>query len=110
MAMSPEVQAVVALGRMPSDHEDVHEDRVRGWVEALDALNAPLTDEEAITLLDCFPPDDSEMFELAWTLLHAVESAPYGPRLLGQLDDRSWWVTYLRDRAIRGGLLPPRDG
>jgi hypothetical protein len=66
-----------------------------------------LTDEETIALLDCFPADDSLVYEVAWALLHAVESAPYGPELLQQLDDRSPWVKYLRERAVRGGMLPP---
>jgi hypothetical protein len=47
------------------------------------------------------------VYEVAWALLHAVESAPYGPELLQQLDDRSPWVKYLRERAVRGGMLPP---
>jgi hypothetical protein len=108
VTLSAPVQAIVRLGQMPSDDDDVDENVVRRWVEALDGLDARLTDEEAVALLVCFPPDRSDLYEVAWGLLHAVESAPYGPTLLAQLDDRSSWVTYLRERAERGGLLPPR--
>lgn len=107
--LSAKVQALVTLGRMPSDSDATDDDRVQAWVRALDALDAPLTDGEAIALLDCFPTDDSSMFEVAWSLLHAIESAPYGPDLVGQLDDRSWWVSLLRERAERGGLSPRFD-
>ena len=109
MTLSAQVEGIVRLGRMPSDDHDVEEVVVRRWGEALDGLTARLTDEEAIAVLDCFPPDDSDLYEVAWTLLHAVESAPYGPTLLAQLDDRSPWVKRLRKRAVRGGLLPPAE-
>jgi hypothetical protein len=100
-----EVQAVVNLGRMPADDEPFDEVRVRAWVDALDAVQPRrLSDEEAIALLDCFPLDDSIVYEVAWSLLHAIESTfPYTPDLLSQLDDRSWWTRHLRERAARSG-------
>jgi hypothetical protein len=65
-----------------------------------------LTDDEAAALLDTFPEGEhGGLFELEWSLLHAIESAPYGPDFLAQLDDRSWWVSVLRQRAQRAGLL-----
>ena len=95
---------------MPSDDEKFDDKRVGAWVSAFDALETRLTDEEATALLDSFPVDDSLVYEVAWTLLHAVESAPYGPELLQQLDDRSPWVKYVRERAVRGGMLPGTSG
>ena len=110
MTISPAVEALLQLGRMPSDDEEFDGGRVGAWVAALDALDTRLTDEEAIALLDSFPVDASSVYEVAWTLLHAVESAPYGPELLQQLDDRSPWVKHLRERAERGGKLPRSTG
>jgi hypothetical protein len=73
---------------------------------AIEALPRPLTEEEAIALLDVFPQGEyGSLFELEWPLLHAIESAPYGRDLVAALDDRSWWVAQLRARAERGGLL-----
>ena len=106
--MSSDVQAIVALGRMPSDEDEPDEGGIWRWQRALDALDAPLTAEEAVPLLECFPPDGSTTFGLAWTLLHAIESAPYNAGFVEQLDDRSPWVRLLRDRAIRGGLIEHR--
>lgn len=105
MPIRPTVQALLQLGRMPSDDEEFDDGRVRAWVGALEALDTRLTDEEAIALLDSFPLDDSLVYEVAWSLLHAVESAPCGLELVEQLDDRSWWVRYLRERAERSGGL-----
>ena len=101
--LDPRVQRLVTLGRLPSDNEPWDQTVVARWVAALDALDRPLTDDEAIAVLDSFPADDSTVEGVAWSLLHAIESAPYGPRLVAALDDRSWWVKYLRERSERGG-------
>jgi hypothetical protein len=89
---------------MPDDAPDIDADVLTAWTAALDELEGPLTDEEAIALLPCFPADDGTVFGLAWSLLHAIESAPYRPAFLSELDDRSWWVSLLKQRAIRGGV------
>lgn len=50
---------------------------------AIEALPRPLTEEEAIALLDVFPQGEyGSLFELEWPLLHAIESAPYGRDLV----------------------------
>ena len=95
----------VGFPRWPADAPDVDPVVLTAWTVALDALDGPLTDEEAMALLPCLPPDDGTVFGLAWALLHAIESAPYGPALISELDDRSWWVNLLKQRAIRGGLI-----
>ena len=105
MVVGSQVQAVVDLGRMPTDDDGPDEARIESWSNALDAVVAPVSDEEAAALLDCFPPDDSTVYGVAWSLLHTIESAPYSASFLQRLDDRSPWVTFLRERAIRGGLL-----
>jgi hypothetical protein len=70
---------------------------------ALAVLPSPPTRDEVIALLDVFPLDDATMFGLAWTLLHYVEAAPDWP-YVESLDDRSWWLSFLRERADRGAL------
>lgn len=89
---------------MPHDAPDAEEDLLTKWMSALEALERPVTDEEAVALLSCFPHDDGTVFGRAWSLLHAFESAPYGPTFISELDDRSWWVTFLKQRAVRGGI------
>jgi hypothetical protein len=107
VGVRPEVQRLLDLGPMPDEREDVPLARVEAYHEALDSLQPlVLTDEEAAALLDVFPVAEyGSLFELEWSLVHAVETAPYGRDLLAQLDNRSWWVAQLRGRAERGGLL-----
>jgi hypothetical protein len=62
----------------------------------------PATDEEAAAVLEVLPPGDDSAYSLAWHLLHFIESAPSWPEW-DLLDDRSDWVTYLWERAERGG-------
>jgi hypothetical protein len=105
LALRDSTRRIVSMGRMPDGAPDIDPEVLTAWTAALDELDGPLTDEEAIALLPCFPPDDCTVFGLAWSLLHAIESAPYGPSFISELDDRSWWVSYLRQRAVRGGLI-----
>lgn len=92
------------MGQMPGDASAIDEDVLARWTSALGELEGPLTDDEAVALLSCFPPDDGTVCGLAWSLLHAIESAPYGPTFIRELDDRSWWVAFLKQRAVRGGV------
>lgn len=78
---------------------------VQAFERLVRSLEAPASDDEARALLDVFPRDDSSLFGLAWSLLAFIETAPNWPDAAA-LDDRSWWVTFLRERAERGGLLP----
>jgi hypothetical protein len=107
LALRDHTQRIVDLGPMPADAPDIEEDLLSTWASAIEDLELPLSEDESIALLACFPPDDSTVFGLAWSLLHAVETAPYGPELLRSLDDRSWWVALLKQRAIRGGIDVP---
>jgi len=102
VTIRPEVRSLLALGRMPSDVEDPSPERVDLYVQALDVLPGPLTDDEAVALLGLLPLDSSSMYEVAWTLLHAVESAPGWP-IQGTLDGPTWWITLLRERCERAG-------
>jgi hypothetical protein len=53
---------------MPHDAPDAEEDLLTKWMSALEALERPVTDEEAVALLSCFPHDDGTVFGLAWSL------------------------------------------
>ena len=100
--MRPEFVALLDLGPLPAD-DDLDEATARKYDEAIDGPSAETpTIEEAVALLGVFPPDDSTAFGLAWSLLHMIEASPgWPPR--SALDDRNWWVTYLRERNERSG-------
>lgn len=94
-----EVQDVLALGQLPpATAEDAP---WPGWEAALRRLDAPATDDEAEALLDVLPADEGSAFGgLAWTVLHFIETASGWP-LREALDDRSWWVRFMRERVER---------
>jgi hypothetical protein len=50
------------MGRMSDEAPDIDEDVLTRWQSALDELEGPLTDEEAVALLSCFPTDDGSVF------------------------------------------------
>jgi hypothetical protein len=89
---------------MPAEAPDIEDSVLSTWASAIDDLELPLNDDEAIALLSWFPADDDTVFGLAWSLLHAIETAPYGVSFICALDDRSWWVAFFKQRAIRGGI------
>jgi hypothetical protein len=100
-----EFERLIALGRLPTD-ADLDDEIAKPYVEAIDALSERPTAEEAAALLDVLPADKSTSFGLAWSIVHAIESSPEWP-VWSVLDDRNWWVTYLRQRCERAGLHPP---
>jgi hypothetical protein len=78
----------------------VDTDTIDQQQKLLESIVPPLSDDEAVALLQVFGVDD--YFGMAWTLLHLVESAPGWP-IGGALDDISnEWIVRLRDRAARG--------
>ena len=101
--MQDGVTELLALGRMPPE-SDAEVSTVERFQEGLAALVQPASDAEAVAVLDSFPAGDESFFGAAWTLLHFVETAPGWPDRAA-LGDRSWWVTFLRERADRGGAL-----
>ena len=95
--MRPAVQELATLGPLPSEDEAT-EEQVLHYQELLTSLTRPATDQEARVLVTLFGPD--ECFELAWTLLHLIESAPGWPLpdFLADTDANEWHVR-LRRRA-----------
>lgn len=93
----PEITMFLSMGPLPS--EDADESTVQRFQDALERIDAPLTDEEATDLLSAFGPDNC--FGLAWTLLHLIETAPGGAAVDG-LDSNNPWIACLQERRARG--------
>jgi hypothetical protein len=55
--------------------------------------------DEAKALVELFGADDC--FGLAWTLLHAIETAPGRPILDALGDTENQWIARLKQRACR---------
>jgi hypothetical protein len=104
--MRSEFENLVRLGRLPGD-DALDEAAASQFANAIDGLPASPMCEEAAALVAILPPDDSTAFGMAWSILHAIEASPDWP-VWSELDDRSWWVTLLRQRCESGGKTPPR--
>jgi hypothetical protein len=67
------------------------------------SIESPVTDEEARALITVFPVSPDSCFGLAWSILHAVETAPGWP-LLDCLEDReNEWIERLCVRLRNAG-------
>jgi len=99
--MRPEVAALVALGPLPS--EDVDAEVIQRHQDALEAIARPVSDEEARAVVDLFGPD--ECYELAWVLLHLIETAPGWPLTECLRPGTNEWVDRLIASARRANLM-----
>lgn len=94
--MRTAVRELVALGPFP-DEDSATEDDLKRRGELMEIISIPTTDGEACALVGLFGPDSC--YEMAWTLLHLIESAPGWP-LEGCLARyEGEWIDYLRRRA-----------
>jgi hypothetical protein len=84
--MRSQVRVLVAMGKMPD--EKASEDEVERWGQQFDLIARPLTDEEAMALARCFPPDMG--FGMGWSLLHMLETAPGWREIAPQINDPGW--------------------
>ena len=77
MVAREEVLAFARRGPLPSDYDDATEVAdIDARVNAIEAIQPPVTDEEAALLLEGFPEDGTNCFGVAWTLMHLIETAP----------------------------------
>ena len=90
---------MIEAGPLP-DEGLSNEQRLATYERLLQAISAPLTDDEARALVKLFGPD--ECFGLAWRLLHLIETAPGWPLKDCLSDQGGEWVRRLRERADRG--------
>ena len=107
----PVVAQLAALGRLPPEDSPVDWDDIDHRKSLLHALadEAPSIRDEVRELVGLFPPDDSECFELAWTLLHIIERSPSWPDWEALRTDRGWWGNYLAYRLQNAGASVPAD-
>lgn len=94
--MQPSVSQLVALGRLPVS-EGAHVEELQRFQDALQGMRKPLTDDEARALVQCFGTDDC--FGLAWSLLHAIETAPGWPLKDVLEGSEKSWIVRMRQRA-----------
>jgi hypothetical protein len=105
--MRDEIARLVSLGPLPSERDDSVTDAALAQIKEL-ILAAlplrPLSEEEACALAKVFGPD--ECYEMAWTLVHMIESTPGWP-MWECLPTEPEWRDIMLTRLRNVGLTPP---
>ena len=71
--MRDEVLKLKALGRMPDQsNDDLTDEQIDVYSDLLDAIEKPITIEEAAVLIQLLP--DVSLYGVEWSLLHLIES------------------------------------
>lgn len=107
--MQPAIRQLLTLGPFPSD-DDAEVDQLELIDALIKQINSPISDNEALALMKLFGPDD--LYGLAWSLLHLIETAPnWPPRdVLDAIEAGSnEWIDRLKERvAFSDAFDPPK--
>jgi hypothetical protein len=102
-----EIAEMSTLGPLPSeDSRDI--ELMKKYDKLYRAITRPVTDDEARVLVKLFGQDGG--FGLASSLMHLIETAPGWPLVDCLRDQDNEWIIEMRNRAIRGDLLPLDKG
>ena len=93
-----EVVQLTTLGPLP-DSESATDEQLKQYEKHLLSISRPVNDEEARVLTTLFTQDDC--YEMAWTLIHLVESAPKWPLKDCLKREDNQWINLLRHRASK---------
>jgi hypothetical protein len=96
----PEVQALRALGRLPVEARAGIEE-VEAFERAIGGVAPPLSNAEAVTLLQVLGLTDDGCFGLNDTLTHLIETAPGSAVPVEPAATAGYWVRRLWDRQRR---------
>ena len=96
--MRTEVTELVSLGRLPED-ATASLPEVQSFEVALEKIEAPVSNEEALALLCVLPVSQASCFGLAWSIVHLVETAPGWPLPQAKLQTANPWVKSMLERA-----------
>jgi len=63
------------IGKLPSDRDSGSDDfPLNEFGELLQRISMPITENEAIKLINLSPPVDAGFYGVEWTLLHMIET------------------------------------
>ncbi len=96
--MRTSVVNLTSLGRLPEERAAAVP-QLQAFEAALQAIEPPVTDEEAMALLQALPNTEGSCFGLAWSVLHLIETAPGWPIKEAALHRANPWVASMLERA-----------
>jgi hypothetical protein len=95
--MRPEIAHLVSKGPLPNSSGGIQQ--IKEWQEALENIQAPLSDEEAEAVAALFPTNDDDCFGLAWSLIYLVETSPSWLLQRCPQETENPWISRLRLRC-----------
>jgi hypothetical protein len=99
--MQTPISELLDLGPLPpSTSSDLR--KLETIQHLLEGITEPVTDDEARALSGLFGPDDC--FGLAWTLVHAIETAPGWPLRDVLRHGSNEWIARLKQRSENASL------
>jgi hypothetical protein len=69
---------------------------VKEYQDLIESITPPVTNAEAKVLADSFGPD--HCFELEWTLIRLIETAPNWPPREWLVNSSNQWIALLKQR------------
>jgi hypothetical protein len=96
--MRTSVTNLVSLGRLPEERS-ASVAQLQAFEAALKSIERPVTDEEAMSLLQVLPNTEESCFGLAWSVLHLIETAPGWPLKEAKRQRSNPWVASMLERA-----------
>ena len=96
--MRTSVTNLVSLGRLPEERSAAVA-QLQAFEAALKSIERPVTDEEAMSLLQVLPNTEESCFGFAWSVLHLIETAPGWPLKEARLQCSNPWVASMLERA-----------
>lgn len=92
------IRAIQALGVMPASR-DADISLVKAWSDAVGAIVRPVTENEAIILMNALPTAADDFFGIAFSILHTCETAPrFSVATVSQSSVSGHWRDYLLTR------------
>ncbi|MFF9819593.1 hypothetical protein [Streptomyces sp. NPDC014006] len=97
MTVRDAVRDFLEVTPLPSE-SDASEEELDELQRRLEAINPPVSVDEAELLAGAFGSDDC--YGLAWTLLHLIETAPGQPAIAEPTVETNEWVRRLWERRV----------
>jgi len=104
-AVQPAVRRLLAIGKPFAD--SLSQAEVDEIVSASDALTMPISSDDALAILSCLPAKGDLLYEVNWTLLHAIEACEAWPIWPALHQQKHEWIDILKLRLANAGLAEP---
>jgi hypothetical protein len=98
--MRESVTRLVSKGQMPPE-ASASEEAVDELYAFINAIQPPVSDDEAKALFNVYPATEETCYGIAWTLLHLIETCPNVCSIVNAVPEGNPWVQQMKERCER---------